>query len=132
MFGRIVTFFLAAVFAVLGPIGLVFASEEAMQSEAVLARDEDGIEELATRELGDDDTDTGGGGDTDTGGGTNSFTSGVNSNDGTNSRVTPVTRDRDRSRGDLTRDRTHDGPGGPTRDHSRGHTNDNSRNDTRR
>ncbi len=53
------------------------------------------------------------------------------SNDSTNSRKTGVTRDRDRSRGDLTRDWTRDG-GDRTKDKSRNHTNDRSRNDTRR
>ena len=52
------------------------------------------------------------------------------SNDGTNSRVTPVSRDKDRSRGDLTKDWTRDG-GDRTRDWSRNTTNDKSRNDTR-
>ena len=42
-----------------------------------------------------------------------------------------VSRDRDSSRGDLTRDRTKDGPGGSKRDWSQNHTNDRSRNDTR-
>ena len=49
----------------------------------------------------------------------------------TNSRRTPVTRNRDRSRGGLTRDRTRDGKGGPRRDWSRHQTNDRSRNDSR-
>lgn len=60
-----------------------------------------------------------------------SFTSGVDSNDGTGSRHTPVTMDRDRSRGDLTKDQTRDGPGGKKRDMSRHKTNDRSRHDTR-
>jgi hypothetical protein len=132
MLGRIVTFLVVAAITVFGPTALVFATDGGRQTEAVLARDDDAFEDLATRELGaDDDTDTGGGDDTTGGGGDTSFTSGVNSNDGTNSRVTPVTRDRDRSRDDLTRDRTKDGPGTRTRDHSRNHTNDRSRNDTR-
>jgi hypothetical protein len=59
------------------------------------------------------------------------YTSGVNNNDGTNSRHTPVSRDRDLSRGDLTKDWTRDG-GDRTRDHSKLKTNDRSRNDTRR
>ncbi|HEX6149605.1 hypothetical protein [Nocardioides sp.] len=59
------------------------------------------------------------------------YTSGVNSNDKTNSRHTKVSRDRDRSRGDKTRDWTRDG-GDKTRDHSANRTNDRSRNDTRR
>lgn len=53
------------------------------------------------------------------------------SHDSTNSRFTAVSRDRDRSRGDLTRDWTRDG-GDRTKDKSRHHTNDRSRNDTRR
>ncbi len=59
------------------------------------------------------------------------FTSGVDSNDGTNSRHTAVSRDRDKSRGDKTKDWTRDG-GDRTRDHSANRTNDRSRNDTRR
>ena len=53
------------------------------------------------------------------------------SRDHTNSRFTAVSRDRDRSRGDLTRDWTRDG-GDRTKDKSRYITNDRSRNDTRR
>ena len=49
----------------------------------------------------------------------------------TNSRKTPVTRDRDLSRGGLTRDRTDDGKGKPKRDWSKNKTNDRSRNDSR-
>ena len=51
-------------------------------------------------------------------------------NDNTNSRVTGVSRDRDKSRGDKTRDWTRDG-GDRTRDWSANKTNDRSRNDTR-
>ncbi len=50
--------------------------------------------------------------------------------DNTNSRVTGVSRDQDRSRGDLTRDWTRDG-GDLTRDLTADLTNDKSRNDTR-
>jgi hypothetical protein len=50
--------------------------------------------------------------------------------DGTNSRYTKVSRDRDRSRGDKTRDWTRDG-GDRTRDLTPNLTNDRSRNDTR-
>lgn len=52
------------------------------------------------------------------------------SNDATGSRVTAVSRDRDISNDDLTKDRTMDG-GDPTRDLTQNHTNDNTRNDTR-
>lgn len=54
------------------------------------------------------------------------------SRDATNSRFSAVSRDQDRSRGDLTRDMTSDGPGKQKRDWSANSTNDNSRNDTRR
>lgn len=71
-------------------------------------------------------------GETDTGGDTRSRnTSGVKSHDGTSSRHTAVSRDRDRSRGDKTRDWTRDG-GDRSRDRSAHLTNDRSRNDTRR
>jgi hypothetical protein len=56
---------------------------------------------------------------------------GTNTNDMTGSRVSAVSRDRDRSRGDQTRDWTRDG-GDRTRDFSRNLTNDKSRHDTRR
>lgn len=69
----------------------------------------------------DDDDD----GDSNTG-----ATSGVDCNDGTNSRYTSMSRDRDRSRGDLTKNWTRDG-GDRTRDWSGRHTNDRSLNDTR-
>lgn len=51
--------------------------------------------------------------------------------DHTNSRYSPLSRDRDGSRGDKTKDRTYDGKGGLKRDWSRNHTNDRSRNDSR-
>ena len=51
--------------------------------------------------------------------------------DGTNSRYTAMSRDRDRSRGDKTKDWTRDG-GDRTRDLTPNLTNDKSLNDTRR
>jgi hypothetical protein len=54
-----------------------------------------------------------------------------NTHDGTRSNFTAVSRDRDLSRGDKTRDWTRDG-GDRTRDHSANRTNDRSRNDSRR
>lgn len=89
------------------------------QPEAAIVREEE-LEEIAYLD-DDDDTD-----DSKSG-----FTSGRNSNDRTDSRHTPVTRDRDRSRGDLTRDRTKDGPGKSTRDWTKNRTNDRTRRDTR-
>lgn len=56
---------------------------------------------------------------------------GGGSGDATNSRYTPVTWNKDRSRGDLTRDWTKDGAGAGKRDWSRHQTNDWTRNDTR-
>ena len=52
--------------------------------------------------------------------------------DHTNSRFTAVSRDRDLSRSDKTRDWTRDGNGNVKRDWSADRTNDRSRNDTRR
>lgn len=57
--------------------------------------------------------------------------SAADSNDATNSRVTSVTRNGDRSQDGLTRDMTDDGPGGPVRDWSDNRTNDASVGDTR-
>jgi hypothetical protein len=125
--GPILIASLAAGLALLGPVGGAIAADDAAGStrdaEVALARDEDDGGVLATV---DDDPGDGDGGD-DTG----SFTSGVDSNDGTNSRASAVSRDTDRSRGDLTRDRTKDGPVAATRDPTAGSTNDGSRHDTR-
>jgi hypothetical protein len=131
---RIVTFLLAGAVVLGGPVTGVLASDtpKAGEREAFIRRDDDADAELAVAERDDDSRDSGGG-DTDGGGDDtdSGFTSGADSNDRTNSRHTNVTRDKDRSRGDLTRDRTKDGPGGPTRDRSRHQTNDRSRNDSR-
>jgi len=57
----------------------------------------------------------------------------ANTRDNTRSNFTGVSRDRDNSRGDKTKDWTRDGKGGDkTRDKTAGSTNDRSRNDTRR
>jgi hypothetical protein len=104
------------------------AVAEVRREEAARTRaDEDAYDIVAVDE--DDDDATGDTDDTGKSGGTK--TSGENSKDGTNSAHTGVSKDRDRSRGDRTKDRTRDGAGGSTRDHSRNHTNDKSRNDTR-
>jgi len=104
--------------------GLALAHSAKDAPEAVFARDEDAAPLMAADDDGDDDDDD----DGDTGGHTDRS---GKSNDRTNSRFTGVSRDRDWSRGDLTRDKTHDGKGGKKRDWSRHHTNDRSRNDTR-
>lgn len=69
---------------------------------------------------------------TRTGGGTGTQGTGSSRSraDGTNSRYSKVSRDADRSRGDLTRDWTRDG-GDRTRDLTPNLTNDGTRNDTR-
>ena len=54
-----------------------------------------------------------------------------NTGDHTRSNYSRVSRDRDISRADLTKDRTADGAGNNNRDFSRNLTNDRSRNDTR-
>jgi hypothetical protein len=100
--------------------GLATAGTE---GEAVLREDDDGVVLL------DDDDDDGGDGTTTGNTGGNSGTG--DSNDATNSRHTGVSRDGENSVGDLTRDRTQDGPGGPRIDRSGGGTNDRTRNDTR-
>ncbi len=92
------------------------------------AKREHGISELVT--VDDDDDDARDPTNTRTNN-TNSKTGQSNSaDDNTNSRVTNVSRDRDLSRRDLTKDWTRDG-GDKTRDHSRNFTNDGSRHDTR-
>ena len=123
---RILTFLVAAALAAFGLAGTALAASDS-DTEDVVARDEDLAGVVVVDDDDDDDDDSGAG----TNGGTDSFTSGVDSNDGTNSRVTPVSRGDDLSRGDLTRDRTKDGPGTATRDRTANHTNDGSRNDTR-
>jgi hypothetical protein len=102
-------------------------AEPAVGEDTAFAREEDAQGVLVT----DEDDDDLGGTDTDTTANTNSATSGNNSNDGTNSRHTARSRDTDKSVGDLTRDRTKDGPGTSTRDRSANATNDKSVNDTR-
>ncbi|HEX6261284.1 MAG TPA: hypothetical protein VF097_00395 [Actinomycetota bacterium] len=116
MISRILIAVLAFAFGAAMPLSALGGERE----EAVV-REEDLWEETAYSLDDDDDTDDS----------ASSFTSGINSNDKTNSRHTPVTRDRDRSRGDLTRDRTKDGPGKSKRDWTKNKTNDRSRNDTR-
>ncbi|HET7927953.1 MAG TPA: hypothetical protein VFM40_00200, partial [Actinomycetota bacterium] len=124
MFPRILTLMVVAALAVFGLAGTALAASDGSDPEGFMARDEDIGGVLVVE---DDDPDDGDDDDTDG----NSFTSNVDSNDGTNSRVTSVSHGDDLSRGDLTRDHTKDGPGTSTRDRTANHTNDMSRNDTR-
>lgn len=107
------------------PVTSAFADDD-----TVLKRDEDTPDVVLVADEDDDDAaNRMAGTDTDT---HSRNTSGVDSNDATNSRHTAVSRDRDRSWGDKTRDRTRDGAGDRKRDWSANRTNDRSRNDTRR
>ena len=118
MLGRAAMWMLA--FAILAGLPAQVALSGA-NDEVVLKRDE--FKEVAAMDEDDDDGDTSNS--------NSGFTSGDDSNDRTGSGHTGVSRDRDRSRGDKTRDWTRDGNGGIKRDWSGGHTNDRSRNDTR-
>jgi hypothetical protein len=76
--------------------------------------------------VADDDDD-----DSDSASGSRNTGSSVSRTDGTRSNFTKVSRDRDRSRGDKTKDWTRDRTDQRTRDRSANRTNDRSRNDTR-
>jgi hypothetical protein len=118
-----ITIALLAMMLGVGTMGTAVLAGETVE-KAVLR--EDGTD-VAIVEYDDD-----GDGETGNTGGGGSFNSGTgNSNDGTNSKVTPVTKDKDKSHDDLTKDWTKDGPGGKKRDWSRHQTKDSSRNDTR-
>lgn len=106
-------------------VGVVATAGPAAAGDAA-KRDEEAGKVVVTLD-DDDDDDTNDDDDATNGGQTRSR----ESNDATNSRVTGVSRDQDRSRADLTRDMTRDG-GDRTRDRTAGSTNDRSRNDTRR
>jgi hypothetical protein len=109
-------------------IGLIGMQAPAVNADEALKRDDDSVElVLVADDDGDDtnDDDTNGDDDGDT------WSRSRETNDNTNSRYTAVSRDRDWSRGDKTRDWTSDG-GEKKRDWSANNTNDRSRNDTRR
>lgn len=118
--------------ATLGLTGGVTAGLVAMTApaaadmQAAVLRKDDLAQVVMTVDDDDDDDDTTRGGSTTVGTG-----SSRSRRDWTNSRYSPLSRDRDVSRGDKTRDFTWDG-GDRTRDFSRNATNDRSRNDTRR
>lgn len=126
---RTLTGMLAAVFGA----GLFLVATTSVSASAAdqnfAAKRPDGLGEVVTvdDDARDDERD-----DTNTNDDTSKSGTG-NSNSGkdnTNSRHTGVSRDKDNSRGDLTKDRTRDG-GDPTRDRSKNYTNDRSKNDTR-
>lgn len=117
----------------LGLAGLVGAGLMALPGTTVAAsvdeeaaiKREDSATELVLVSDDDDDDDTG---NTNTNTGAS-----LSTNDGTRSNFTAVSRDRDLSRSDKTKDFTFDGPGDTrTLDLTANRTNDRSRNDTRR
>jgi hypothetical protein len=121
----------AAIVAMVGLlcVGLLGLTQVTANADDTAAkRDEDSIDLVLSDEDPDDD-DTGNSKATRT----NRTNTGASraTRDHTNSRFTKVSRDRDKSRSDKTRDWTRDG-GDRTRDHSANKTNDRSRNDTRR
>ena len=122
--------------ALLALVGLVAVGLLSLQTagtsqanDEVSKRDDDTPDLVLVADDDDDDTN-----DNTKNTGTNTRNTGVsrNTNDNTNSRFTAVSRDRDLSRSDKTRDWTRDGKGGLKRDWSANTTNDRSRNDTRR
>lgn len=120
MIGRAATLMLGVAMVAGIPAGAALSAE---MDEITLKRDDEYSELVAVEDDFDRDafTDDNSGGDT----------SGVDSNDGTGSGYSAVSRDGEASRGDRTRDWTRDGAGDRNRDWSGGQTNDGSRNDTR-
>ena len=125
--------------ALLALVGLVAVGLLSLQTagssqanDEVSKRDDDSPDLVLVADDDDDDTNDNTRNTKNTG--TNTRNTGVsrNTSDNTNSRFTAVSRDRDLSRSDKTRDWTRDGKGGLKRDWSANQTNDRSRNDTRR
>jgi hypothetical protein len=111
-----------------GLLAIPGATVAAPSDGAFLKRDEDVSEVVLVADDDDDDTN-----DKSRTQDTRSRNTGASrsTRDHTRSNFTKMSRDRDLSRGDKTRDWTRDG-GDRTRDHSQNRTNDRSRNDTRR
>ncbi len=133
-------------YGTLGAAGLVAAGlfalpvAGAFSDDDLAVRDEDTPDVVQVDDDDDDDTNRRAGTNTGSRDNTGTNTGGTNTgtgtssgdqNDATNSRFTKVSRDRDLSRADKTRDRTKDGAGTSKRDWSQNRTNDRSRNDTR-
>lgn len=111
-------------------IGLIGMQAPAVNADEALKREDTAVELVLVADDDDDDTNENTDGATFEGDDTNSRSR--ETNDNTNSRFSAVSRDRDVSRGDKTRDWTNDGAGDKKRDWSANSTNDRSRNDTRR
>ena len=115
--------------ATLTALGLVGMQTPAVNADEALKRDDDAVELVLVADDDDDDTND----DTDDGDDGDTSSRSRETGDNTNRRYSAVSRDRDRSRGDKTRDWTRDGAGDKKkRDWSANSTNDRSRNDTRR
>lgn len=117
------------VFVLAGGFAINTAFSSSAQDDMALRRDDEGNELVLVSDDDDDDDDS----DDDDGDDSDSrsaYSSNVDSNDGTGSGYSAVSRDNDRSRDDRTRDWTRDG-GDRTRDFSQNRTNDASRDDTR-
>ncbi len=99
------------------------ASSLVASDEVYLKREEQVADLVLVSDDDDDDTND------DTGATNTGFSRATN--DHTRSNFTQVSRDRDLSRSDKTRDWTRDGGNGLTRDWTANKTNDRSRNDTR-
>ncbi len=115
----------------LGVLGLTGPVTSAADGDAYVKREEQANSLVLVSDDDDDDSND------DTGAsatGASNTTAGTGSSrsraDGTNSRFSAVSRDRDLSRGDMTKDGTRDG-GDHTRDLTPNLTNDSSKNDTR-
>jgi hypothetical protein len=119
----------AVTLGVVAMTGSVTSAADASGEDAFVKREETAASLVLVADDDDDDSND------DTRDGVSKTTAGTGSSrsraDGTNSRYTKVSRDRDRSRGDKTKDWTRDG-GDRTRDLTPNLTNDRSRNDTRR
>lgn len=119
------------VIALAGLVGagaLAWPTFAAPQADGYLKRDEQATEVTL---VADDDDDSNDRATRDTN--TRSRNTGISrsTRDNTRSNFTKVSRDRDLSRSDKTRDKTYDGKGGKKRDWSGNTTNDRSRNDSR-
>jgi hypothetical protein len=109
------------------------------RKDTVFKRDDDGGSVVTTARHGDDDDDddaTNAGSDTNTNAGTNTNDTNTNTGagaaaDGDDTGASTRGQNTDHSRGAQVRDMTNDGPGSGNVDHSRDHTNDNSRHNTR-
>ncbi|UUZ58611.1 hypothetical protein [Nocardioides sp. B-3] len=112
---------------VIGLLGMQAPAVQAGPADEALKREDGAVELVPVADDDDDDTNDDDDGDD---GDTNSRSR--ETNDNTASNFTGVSRDRDNSRGDKTRDWTRDGAGDKKRDWSANQTNDRSRNDTRR